>query len=351
MNLQYGIIGCGDISRFHFGGLKKIGARIAHVADVDAERGKRCAEKYGAKFSTNYRELLDNPAVSVVSVLTPENLHKQMCIDAINAGKDVICEKTLAKNLAESYEIAKAVQKSNKLFFIGYTKRFFPAVKKAKELLSSLGKIFSAHARTYQPYGHLFDSNDASPYQEILDQHGGCVVKCAGSHIIDLILFFCGRPKNVYAYMDYISNSKVDRKATALFEYPSGLVVNFETAFHPLKRIGYERNSWDERIEINGTNGRVDIFIVKWDKPDNNPVLLVHYDNTAETSAEYRFDAVNPFDMEMEYFHECLSGKKQGNPDVIDACNVEVLIAAMGESHEKKRSIPIDWNGLQRKDT
>ena len=132
-------------------------------------------------------------------------------------------------------------------------------------------------------------------------RYGGAVIKCAASHMIDMTLHFLGRPRSLYAHVDYIPGTDFDRKATALFEYEDGLVVSFEAATHPLKRIGYERNSWDEFIQINGVNGRLDIDTVMWDHPEHNAALLVHYDNGKGISTEYRFDAVNPFDVEMAY--------------------------------------------------
>ena len=120
----------------------------------------------------------------------------------------------------------------------------------------------------------------------------------------------------------------------------------FEAAGHPLTRIGYERNAWDERIEISGTNGRLEIRIPKWDASENTPAPLLHYDNTEETVTEHRFDAVSAFDLEMAYLHRCLSERTQGRPDVIDGFNVDSVLSACEESNSQKRSVEIDWKGL-----
>jgi predicted dehydrogenase len=346
MEPKYGIIGCGNISRFHFGGLAKIKAQIAHVADIDPQRARKYADQFGAKCTTDYQAVLNDPDVTVVSILGPGTIHKTICLEALAAGKDIICEKTLANNSSEAYEITSAVQKSKKLFFTAYMKRFYPAVQKAKELLPALGTLFSAQARTYQAWGDLYSLTDASKHQWIIDSYGGAILKCAGSHILDLLLYFFGRPKSVYGSIDYIANSKVDRKVMALLEYPGSLVVNLEAATHPLKKIGYERNSWDERIEINGINGRLEVSTTLWDHADNNAALLVHYDNGTQVSTEYRFDCVNPFDHEMEYITACLSKREQGRPNAVDGFNVDILIATIEESHQKKACVSPDWKGL-----
>src|SRR4051812_5522758 len=100
MEPRYGIIGCGGISRFHFNGLEKLGAQIVHVADINEAAAKSYAERFGAKYSTDYRNVIEDPEVTVVSVLTSAKWHFGICIAALKAGKDVICEKTMANNAA-----------------------------------------------------------------------------------------------------------------------------------------------------------------------------------------------------------------------------------------------------------
>ena len=345
MKPKWGVIGCGGISRFHFGGLEKAGADVVHIADLNPDAAAPYVAAFGARFSADYRELIADPEVTVVSVLTPGRLHKEICLAALAAGKDVVCEKTLADNPAEAAEIVRTVQENGRLFFTAYMKRFFPASQKLRELLPSLGTLFSAQVRTYQPWGNYYDPVPAGdePPGWAIERYGGAVMKCAASHLIDLTLSFLGRPSALYAHVDYVPGTEFDRKATALFEYESGLVVSFEAATHPLKRIGYERNAWDEFVQINGVNGRLDLSIVKWDEPENNAALLVHYDNATETATEYRFPAVNPFHREIAYFEECLTRREQGRPDVVDGYEVDLIIEKMAASTRDRRPVDLDW--------
>jgi len=345
MKPKWGIIGCGGISRFHFGGLQKAGARIVHVADIKAEVARPRAEAFNARLSTSYRDLLADSEVTAVAVLTDSRLHHEMCLAALEAGKDVVCEKTMAVNAREAGDIVKAVQRSGRIFFTAYMKRFFPASEKARALLPSLGRLFSAQVRTYQPWGNYYDQSADLPSAEVIDRYGGAVMHCAASHLIDLTLGLLGRPHRLYASVDYVPGSRFDRKATALFEYTSGLVVSFEAAAHPLKRIGFERNAWDEFVQINGVDGRLELFPVKWDQPEHNAALLIHYDNKSETSTEYRFPAINPFDVEVAYFCDCLERREQGHPDVVDGFNVDAIIEAMAESSTRKAAVRPDWQG------
>lgn len=344
MKPVFGIVGCGYISTFHLSGLEKIGAKVGHVADLDAAKAEAAAKRFGAKFSTDYRDVINDPSVTVVSVLGPTFMHKEIALAAIAAGKDVICEKTMTMNSKESLQVVQAAKKAGVIFFTAYMKRHFPAVKKAKELLSSLGIVYSGYARSYQCWGPGMFEDKVVP-QHLVKTHGGVVLRCCGSHILDLIMHLCGRPEGVYANLDYCKNSEVDRKVMAMLEFPGSLTMCFETVCHALTRIGYEKNSWDECVELTGTLGRINICTPTWDKPFN-PATLTHYDEKTQTSTEYRFEAVNPFDIEMAYFHQQLSKRKQAGPDVVDGFAVDHLIVSMEESHRKKKCIAIDWKSL-----
>ena len=346
MEPKYGIIGCGHISQFYFAVLGESKNSVAHVADLNIDMAKKYAELYNARCSTEYIDVINDPDVSAVVVLVHGKFHKEVCLAAIKAGKDVICEKTLSNNAQEAYEIAKAAQDAGVIFFTSYMKRFFPASQKAKELLPKLGLIYSAYSRSYQFWGNLYENTEEIPTHIWLDGYGGGVLKCAGSHLLDLTMFLLGRPKSLYANVDYVENTKLDRKAMAILEYPGSLSVCFETAGHSLSRIGYGRNNWDERIEINGINGRLDICFPVWDKPLESAALLVHYDETSQTSTEYRFEAVDSFHDEIEYFHDCLAKRQQGHPSVIDGFNVDTLISAIDESSKKQQPVTLEWKGL-----
>jgi predicted dehydrogenase len=346
MSVKFGIVGCGGISRFYFNALKKAGAEVVHVSDINEKAAESYVESFGVRFSVDYCDVVADPEVTAVCVLTGSRAHRDICIQALGAGKDVICEKTMTVSMDEAEEVTRAALDSGQIFFTAYMKRFFPAVKKAKELLPSLGKIFSAHVRAYHMWGNLYELEDDNGFQKVMDNYGGAVLKCTGSHLIDMTLSFLGRPQSVYSHVDYIGNSKVDRKTTALLEYEDGIVVSFETAGHPLTKIGYQRNGWEECFEVSGVNGRIQIYTVKWDEPESTPVLLIHYDNETETSVEYRFDAINPFDLQLQYFYDCLKHRKQGKPSVIDGFNVDVVIGSMEESTQRRTPIQIDWRGL-----
>src|SRR5687768_7498869 len=105
MSINIGVIGCGNISRFHFDGLESAGARVTWVCDLREEAARTRAEALGARATTDYRDILADPDVHAVGVTTVSHAHPAICRDAIEAGKSVICEKTLAENPDDAAEI------------------------------------------------------------------------------------------------------------------------------------------------------------------------------------------------------------------------------------------------------
>ena len=341
--VRFGIIGCGNISKFHFNAIEKAGGKVTYIADINPASAEKWVKKTGAEFTTDYKELIKSNNVDVVSVLASAKFHKEMVLSALAADKHIVCEKTMANNGEEAYEIADAALKSKQLFFTTYMKRFFPAVVKGKELFPKLGRIISANVRSYQAWGDFFTADNLGWAENVTNNFGGAILKCAGSHMLDMTMHFLGRPEAVYANIDYFPDTDFDRRVTAIMKFPKNIAATFETIPHNLTKIGYEKNSWDEKIEINGVNGRLEIFTVMWDKPENNGALLRFYDNQTESETEYRFAPVNPFDIEIEKIIKAVEENKQISPDVTDGYNVDALISAMAESNAKKAEVKIEW--------
>ena len=267
-----GIIGCGNIARFHHEGYAKAGARIIHVCDARREAADAVGARYGATVSTDWRAVLDDPRVQLVSILLPASLHKAVSLAAIAAGKGVVCEKTLTDTPADSAEVARAAEQAGVFFATAYMKRFFPAAQQMKALLADMGPITSLYARTWQPFDVLWDTPAPPEYttrpSPIVRNYGGGVLVCGGSHILDLIHWIGGRPTQVCGQMRSRPEFDFDIQANAMLWLPEGGLVHFEAQWHPLRFAGYERNGWDERLEVNTPAGRLDFYTVKWDAPE-----------------------------------------------------------------------------------
>lgn len=351
MNLTAGVIGCGYIARFHVPVLAKLGVRVKWLCDISRQAAESLLAETGAQYTDDYHRILEDPEVNLLDVLTLTHLHKSICLEAIAAGKNVICEKTLTTCADDSFEVVQAAQKANIVFYTAYMKRYIPAVVKAKELLPRLGRIVSTHVRTCQHWGrdlwrnHPSSGNLHTPpggVSGLRENLGGGILPNGGSHILDLVCFLLGRPRSVYARMTYPEGRDYDLHVAALLQTDHGPVL-MENMIHHLDHIGFLRDGWDERVEVTGLDGRLEIYSALWDKAQYKPSLLVHYDNTEKRSVEYHFPPVSPFDRELEAFCRQIASGVQGDPPKTAGYDVDEIIAHLYRSHEQNRPLEIRW--------
>jgi predicted dehydrogenase len=350
MKLVTGVIGCGNISKFHFSGLEKAGAQVKWVCDLVEKNAKPYAEKFNAKYTADWKDVVADKEVNTVVITVLSSVHKDICLEAIRLGKAVICEKTLTENPDDSLEIIKAAEAKGSIFYTSYMKRFIPAVAKAKELLPSLGKIVSTHIRVHQCWGNLWDKNPDAGFfhtppggtSKVRRNYGGGILVCGGSHIFDLILFFLGRPQKIYGKVTMPADRDYDIHAMAFMETQNGL-VDFEAWAHPLRKVGYLKDGWDEKVEINGTGGRLEIFSAAWDCPQTKVSMLHHYDNATGNLTEYHFDAVSPFDEALGFFCKNIENGKQGTQSILTGYEVDELIAHIKKSSETGNALDVKY--------
>lgn len=341
-----GIIGCGGIARFHHEGYALAGARIAHVCDLRPDAVEATAAIYGARASSDYRAVIDDPDVRLVSVLTTAATHREICLAAIAAGKGVVCEKTLTDDPEASLEIARAAERAGVFCATAYMKRFFPAAQQAKALLAEMGEIISIHARSWQPWdlwtSGLTDDLAVHP-SAVVRRYGGGVLVCAGSHILDLLHWYGGRASAACGDLHVRDGMDFDIRASAQLWLEHGGIAHFEACWHPLAHAGYERNGWDERLEINAVRGRLDLYTVTWDRPERNGALLVHQDAASGRTTEYRYPAMNPFHAEMAEMLRRFAAGEAPSPSALDGYVVDETIAQIAASARQGQRLAIAW--------
>lgn len=190
--LKIGLIGCGGIANNkHMPALSKLSDRCEMVAfcDLIPERAQKAAAEYGvpgAKVYTDYHELLADPSIDVVHVLTPNVAHRPITVAAFEAGKHVLCEKPMAHTSEDAKAMLEAWKKSGKKFTIGYQNRFRPEIQMLHKCCvnGELGEIYlgKAHAirRRAVPTWGVFPNKAL--------QGGGPLIDI-GTHALDLTLW------------------------------------------------------------------------------------------------------------------------------------------------------------------
>lgn len=199
--VKIGIIGCGGIANGkHMPSLKKIkNVQMVAFCDIIEERAVKAAEEYGvegAKVYTDYKELLKDMDIEVVHVCTPNRSHAFISIDAMEAGKHVMCEKPMAKTYKEAKEMLDASERTGMKLTIGYQSRWRADSLYLKKMCEDgeLGEIYYGKAialrrRAVHTWGVFLNE---------YEQGGGPLIDI-GTHALDLTLWMMDnyKPKMV----------------------------------------------------------------------------------------------------------------------------------------------------------
>src|SRR5260370_30455308 len=157
--MRLGLIGCGIIGALRAEAIAGFeGFRLTAVGDVASGRVEGVGGRCGAFVDADWRRLVRRPDIDAVIVSTPPPLHAVMCIEALAAGKHVLCEKPLARSPEEGWPIVKAAEASGRLLAIGFNYRFYPAIVKARAILDSglIGELDHIRSYTGHPGGAQF---------------------------------------------------------------------------------------------------------------------------------------------------------------------------------------------------
>jgi len=216
--VKVGIIGCGGIAtNKHMPNLAKIDeVEMVAFCDIVEEKAVESAEKFGtegAKTYTDYKELLKDKEISIVHVCTPNRSHGFISIDAMEAGKHVMCEKPMAKTYADAKAMLDCSKRTGMKLTIGYQQRWRPDSLYLKEICDAgeLGDIYYAKAvalrrRAVPTWGVFLDE---------YEQGGGPLIDI-GTHALDLTLWTMNNYKVKYVVgTSYKKLGKQTRTANA----------------------------------------------------------------------------------------------------------------------------------------
>ena len=189
--VRIGVVGCGGIANGkHMPNLALIPeVEMVAFCDIIPERAEKAAKKFGtpdAKTYTDYKELIKDETIDVVHVCTPNRSHSFISIDAMEAGKHVMCEKPMAKTYAEAKAMYEASVRTGKLLSIGYQNRQCGENLYAKAVCDAgeIGEIYYAKAvairrRAVPTWGVFLNE---------YEQGGGPIIDIA-THSLDLTLY------------------------------------------------------------------------------------------------------------------------------------------------------------------
>jgi len=194
--MKVAVIGCGTIANAaHIPSyIKNQDAEIKYFCDIIPERARSAVEKYECGIAiTDYKVALADPEVTAVSICTPNNVHASIAIDAMRAGKHVLCEKPAARTYAEALEMQKAQHGAGVTLNIGVVNRFNDNVNLIKKYIDSgkLGDVYRVYV-SFRAHRSIPGLGGAFTTKAIAG--GGALIDW-GVHYLDIVMFCCGDPK------------------------------------------------------------------------------------------------------------------------------------------------------------
>ena len=294
--IRIGLIGTGFMGRTHSNGYNRIPnffpeltckPVLQAVCSRNEASVKAFAEQWGyASYETDWRKLIARDDIDAVDICTPNDTHAEIAIAAAAAGKMILCEKPLARDLAESQLMVDAIEKAGVKNTVWYNYRRLPAVTLAKQIIDSgkLGKIYHYRANFLQDW----TINEALPqggeglWRMDAAVAGSGVLGDLLSHCIDTAMWLNGGIKDVSAMTETfvkqrmhqltgkVEEVKIDDACSFLCHFNNGSLGLFESTRYARGHKALYT------FEINGANASI-----RWDLHDLN--RLEFYDNADES--------------------------------------------------------------------
>ncbi len=318
--LKIAIVGTGSISHSHLHAYNlNPDVEVYALCDINEERVKMMGEKYGVKrlYTDEATMLRELPEIDAVSICTWNSQHAPCTIMALNAGKNVLCEKPMATCAADAIKMKEAAEKNGKLLMVGFVRRYGNDAKILKDYIDGgyFGEIYYGKAtylrRNGSPGGWFGDKS----------RSGGGPLIDLGVHVIDLTRYLMGNPLPVSVYgatfhklanrpavkdvrKGYASSEggpeifDVEDLATAMIRYDNGAVVSIEAAFS---------------LNIKEDEGKIQLFGTRAGaKLDPSLEMYTELNGymsnvTLDTATALDFDGL--FEGEIDHFVDCIRGR------------------------------------------
>jgi predicted dehydrogenase len=241
--VRVGLVGAGAIAQVaHLPAYQRVrGVHVVALCDSDAGKTDVVAQRYGVKkIYYRYEDLLDDPAVDVVDVCTPSHHHHEVVMKAVEAGKDVICEKPLALNAEQVKDIVAKVKKKGRKLLVAFNNRFRldTSIIKGRIERGDLGRV------TYIKSGWIKKkyTQHHPPWALSRKLAGGGAFMDMGIHLIDAGLWLLGYPRverlSAFTYTDE-AGQDVEDGGLAFIVAKDHTVIAIEVSWGQCLKEGY----------------------------------------------------------------------------------------------------------------
>ena len=345
--IQIGIIGAKFAGSFHADMWAQMhNAEVAAIADLD----DAARMDYKTKYSVNrdyktYEELVADPDVDVVDICLPNFLHAKVAIAAMEAGKDVICEKPIATTEEDAALVVEAQRRTGKRYFYAEDWIFAPPLVRAREIIEEggIGTVLYCKGKESHNGSH-------SPFAQTIEFCGGGATLHLGIHAAGFFYDLFGMPDSIVGVCtDGLEGNFVHKKmegedwGIGVLTYSNGPRVVLEGNY-------ITTGGMDDVIEFYGTEG-----VLKVDLTFGGPLSVYsrpgfeYAVEKADTTKGWTKPAVKESEAlgykdEMTHFLDCIEGRAEQNKGTTAEAGFNALkiIKTLYRSHKEKRTITIE---------
>jgi len=269
-----GLLGYAFMGKAHANGYRKMPfffypppamPRLVAICGRTEEAVAEAAKRFGFEtYYTDWKKLIADDRIELVDNCLPNNMHAEPCIEAAEAGKNIICEKPLASTLEDAKVVYEAAEKAGVKNMTAFNYRFVPAIRLAKQLIDEgyIGKILQYRAVYLQEW--IMDPNFPLVWRLRKSVAGSGALGDLGAHIIDLARFLVGEVTSVCGLTETFIKERplpedpekkgkvdVDDVFIAMARFKNGAIGSFEASRFCAGRKNYQR------VEIHGTEGSI----------------------------------------------------------------------------------------------
>lgn len=347
-----GVIGCGRIANLaHFPAFAQMkNVRVKYACDVILKKAEDAKEKFPfvERITADYKEVLADQEVEAVWVLTPNYAHYTITMDALKAGKHVMCEKPITVNYALSEKMAEEAEKQNRILNIGVCNRYHKSVETLKEWneAGKFGKIYHVYCsfrscRSIPGLGGAFTTKA---------QSGGGVLIDWGIHFLDLILYVLGGAKLKTVTCDAYNEMAKDMKEynytgfgmwaedTADIEHGTNDVDDYISGYIRTDKASIDFNgAWAQNIKKDEMF--IDFMGDKGGARLTYGGLFEFFDGKTLQTATPQYDIPNMYLCEDKAFIESVQTGVKDKNNITEILESMKLLDALYKSSDEKKEI------------
>jgi len=323
--MKVGIAGVGFMGTTHAAGWAATGADLVGLCAETTDEAAGMAQTYRTQVYADYAALLDD--VDVIDICTPTHLHYEMVLQAAAAGKHIICEKPLARTVAQAQEMIRACRTAGVKLFVAHVVRFFPeyALAKAQIDQGKIGKpgvvrLTRASYRPKKPSGNWFLDFEKS---------GGMMLDLM-IHDFDYARWISGEVESVFA------KNVTSAQPEAVTEYGIAILNHTSGALsHVVGGWAYPPPTFRTAFEIAGDRG-----LIEWSSDSTAPInLLLRKDSADAPDVGLPGSPVaeSPYTMQIKEFYEALINDRTARVSATDGlASVQIALAAIESAQTGK---------------